>query len=114
MTRPIKTYSGNLTFELNGTTSSVVDTKNRTLAAISTPAALTNTSFALETSEDNVTWLPVFKSDGSQVTVTVSASQARFVQLDLQGTNACRWIRLKGTSQEAAARTLRCHLRIVR
>jgi hypothetical protein len=114
MSRPLKTFSSNLTFANNSNTSSEIDTKNRTLAAISIPAILTNSSFSLETSEDNVTWLPVYKADGSQVTITVSTSQARFIQMDLEGTNACRWIRLKGSSNEGSARTLRYHLRIVR
>jgi hypothetical protein len=115
MTRPIKAFSTNLTFDNNSNTSSAIDTKNRTLAAITTPSALTNSSFSLETSEDGSTnWAPVYKSDGSQVTITVATNAVRFIHMDLQGTNCCRWIRLKGASNETPARTLRAHLRIVR
>jgi hypothetical protein len=115
MSRPLKVFSTNLTFDNNSSTSSTIETKNRTLVAITTPAALTNSSFALETSEDGSTnWAPVYKADGSQVTITVATNAARFIQLDLEGTNACRWIRLKGVSNEGGARTLRAHLRIVR
>lgn len=114
MTRPIKTFSGSFTVANGAAVSSSIDTKNRSIGAITTPAALTNTSWTLEMSEDNTTWFPVYKDDGTQYTITVSASQARFINLDYFSTNCMRYVRLKASGNEGGARTFRYHLRIVR
>lgn len=114
MSRPMKTFAGNLTFAQNSDTSSSLDTKDRTLVAIRTPSAMTNTTLELQTSEDGSTWFPVYRDDGTKYTFSLSTSEARHINLNLQQTNSCRWVRLKGASQEDSARTLRYHIRIVR
>lgn len=114
MSRPLKSFSSSVTIANGASVSAAIDTKNRTLAGISTPSALTNSQIFLETSEDGVTWLPVYDDQNTRYTITVATGEARFYNLSLFQTNCLRYVRLKTTNNEGALRTFRYHVRIVR
>src|SRR5262245_50312231 len=77
-----------------------------TALALITPGALTNTAFTFEVSHDGVTFFPLYKDDGTQYTATVATAEAHGIPLDYTLFLAWRWVRLKGTGNEGAARTL--------
>lgn len=98
----------NVTIANGATTSTALSMDlDRIPVAIITPAAMTSTSLTFEASDDDgTTWRPVF-NEGTQYSVTISASQSRQIGLARQPFEGVRLVRIIAGSTEGAARTLK-------
>ncbi len=93
------------------TVSDAVDLGGLRPIALVTPAALTGTSFTFQSSVDGTTFVPVYDSSGSQVSVTVSTS--RFVVLSPTSFAGVRHLKVVSGSAEGAARTIQIVARAI-
>jgi hypothetical protein len=94
------------TIPSSGTTSDTLTMQNnRVPLAIVTPATMTGTSLTFRASWDGATFLPVFL-EGTQYSVTISASQARHVALDRRAMDGVRLFQIVSGSTEGASRAL--------
>lgn len=97
-----------VTIASGGTTSDVIPVQDYVITGVIIPAAITSTTltFTACATKDG-TFMPVYDSDGNQVSLAVAASRA----IGLSGAEAdalapFQWIRVVMGSAELAARTL--------
>lgn len=97
-----------VTIAASGTTSDVIPVGDYVIAGVVTPAALTSTAITFTAcGTKDGTFMPVYDSDGNQVSLTVAASRA--VGLSSAEADAMapwQWVKLVCGSTEAAARTI--------
>ncbi len=108
--RPLELAKADVVIANGASASAALDLGGLHLAAIAMPAVWTAAALSLQTSFDGVTWFDVFNSDGTELLLTVLASQ--YILLDFTKTIALgQMVRLRsGTSAapvvQGGARTL--------
>lgn len=94
-----------VTAAAGATHTSNIDCRGFALVAVATPAALTSTTGALQTSLDGgLTWLPVYDREGSAITLALAAS--RYIALSPAEVAGLGLARLSLGTAEAAERTI--------
>lgn len=97
---------------LNGQTeSSAVDLQGLTLIAIETPAALTGTQFEFKASDDGVTYLDYYNTQGIKASAQVGVD--RYVAFAAQDFASTRFLKVVSNAAEGADRTIQLVARTV-
>lgn len=97
------------TIASSGTTSAAVNLSGLQVVAFATPSTLTGTSFTF-TACDTIdgTYLPVMAVDGgSAYTLTVSASAAQWLPVDIRVFAGIPFLKIVSSGTEAATRTIK-------
>jgi hypothetical protein len=92
------------TIAASGTISSAVGLGKRRLLGIQTPPSLTGTSLSFQMSSDNVTFVPMYTTAGSAVSITVGTS--RFVPVDPNLFLGVEFLKVVSGSTEGSARDI--------
>lgn len=93
------------------TVSDAVDLGGLRPIALVTPAALTGTAFTFQASVDGSTYVAVYDSSGSAVSVTVSTS--RYIVLSPTTFAGIRFLKVVSGSAEGGARTIQVVARAI-
>lgn len=104
-------YNGKISVKCNpvviangATTSAALELEGHALVGIEMPSAFTGTTITFTGSLDNTTFVALYNSDGTQLSVPVSTSRMiLFCPGDFVGP---KWIKVVSGSTEGAARTL--------
>ena len=92
------------------TESQAIDTKGFALVGFFTPAALTGTTLTFESSLTLAgTYVPVYDSTNTQVSITVATS--RYYAVDPKNFQGIRFLKIKSGSAEGAARVITLSLK---
>jgi hypothetical protein len=105
----VDVYYTTTTIASSGTTSTAIDLYGYSLVGIVTPAALTGTSFTIKGSVDNSTYVDMYDTAGTQLSITAAAS--RFIAIAPQDFTSVRYIKLVSGSSEGAERTITLAIR---
>ncbi len=101
-----------ITVATSATTSAAVSLIGVTILGVITPSALTGTSLTFQVSSSAAgTYVPLYDSAGTQVSVTVAASRGYY--LDPAIFAGWRYVKLVSGSSEAADRTFTLFVRPV-
>ena len=97
------------TIAISTTTSSIIDCLGKVLVGLIMPSAFTGTTLAIEVSMDGTTFLPLYNTSGSAVSITVGVDRhIGIVPADFAG---ARWFKLVSGSTEVAEREITAILR---
>lgn len=89
----------------NGTTTSnAIDLQGLCLVQIQTPAALTGTAITFQSSNDGVTYQPLYNDSNTQLSITVGTSRNyNIAPTDFAG---CRFLKIVSNASEGSDRAI--------
>ena len=101
------------TIAASATTSDAIELRDYAMAGFIMPATLTSTTMTFTVCDTKAgTYVPLYDSDGNQISLPVAAARA----IGLSGTEAdalapFAWVKLVGGSTEVSARSVACLLK---
>lgn len=101
------------TVSAGGQVSTAVNAGGMSLIGIVTPAIMISTAITIQASIDNSTFVDVYNSAGTQISVTTSTSASRYIAFTPSDFVAFQYFKLKCGSVETGGITLTCVLRAI-
>ena len=99
----------NVTISSGGTKSNALDVGGHGLVGMIMPAAFTGTSVTFEGSWDGTNFFPIYNTDGTQFSATVSTS--RLIAFAPSDFVSCRLVKIVSSSTEGADRVINLIIR---
>lgn len=101
-----ETYYDNVTIPNGTDTSNALDLGDHTLCGVEVPDSMTGTSLSFIVSIDGISYVPLKKTDGNLVTITINSS-ASMSAINPNDVSPARFVKIKSNANETGDKEIR-------